>query len=37
MACDVFKVLGIDTNRLLVNYNHNKDDLELYLLNKNVI
>ena len=37
MACDVFKVLGIDTNRLLVNYNHNKDDLELYLLNKNIV
>lgn len=34
-ACDLFKVLGIDTNRLLTNYN--KEDLEFYLLNKNVI
>lgn len=35
MACDVFKVLGIDTNRLLVNYN--EDDLGIYLLKKNII
>ena len=35
MACDVFKVLGIDTNRLLVNYN--EDDLGIHLLKKNII
>jgi len=34
-ACDLFKILGIDTNRLLINYN--KQDLEFYLLNKNVM
>lgn len=34
-ACDVFKVLGIDPNRLLTKYN--KTDLELYLLNKNIV
>ena len=34
-ACDLFKTLGIDTNRLLTNYN--KADLELYLLDKNVM
>ena len=34
-ACDLFKVIGIDVNRLLINYN--KEDLEFYLLNKNII
>ena len=34
-ACDLFKVVGIDVNRLLTNYN--KEDLEFYLLNKNIV
>lgn len=34
-ACDVFKVLGIDPNRLLTKYD--KTDLEFYLLNKNIV
>lgn len=34
-ACDVFKVLGVDPNRLLTKYD--KTELELYLLDKNVM
>lgn len=34
-ACDLFKVIGIDINRLLINYN--EEDLKLYLLNKNIM
>lgn len=35
IATDLFRVIGIDVNRLLTNYN--KEDLELYLLHKNII
>lgn len=35
IATDLFKTIGIDVNRLLTNYN--KEDLEFYLLNKNII